>query len=213
MSNLAVGLGTSLSHTNLVVPATVRNEATLRLWTPAQGRSGLVVVARAPSLAAVVAGQIVEVETGFGQTGSHAYGGRVIPVNLGGLQIVGSSRQKEPARVIGHPDLASGASVQRGDILYVSVAEAIYRETRGENVEVHLTPTAEDNEALSDLRQRARHRWDSDRLPDGWTRPLPTQPVVPRTPAPDKDRSVGVLPEDLRALAQRIQAKDGEGQP
>ena len=134
-------------------------------------------------------------------------------MNLGGLQIVGTTRQKEPARVIGHPDLASGASVQRGDTLYVSVAEAIYRETRGEAIEIHLTPTPEDNEALSDLRQRARHRWDSDRLPDGWTRPLPAQPVAPRQPTPDKERSLGAMPEEVRALAERFRVKENDAMP
>jgi hypothetical protein len=105
---------------------------------------------------------------------------------------------------VGHPDLASGASVQRGDTLYVSVAEAIYRESRGEEVELHLTPTDEDGEALADLRARARHRWESDRLPDGWTRPLPPQqPAVN-----DKERSIGNLPEELRAIAERIRAKE-----
>jgi hypothetical protein len=127
------------------------------------------------------------------------------------LVIVSNSRQKEPTRVIGHPDLASGASVQRGETLYVSVAEAIYRESRGEDIELHLVPTEEDREALSDLRARARHRWDSDRLPDGWTRPLPANP----TPAPSKQAPLegvgsGTLSDDLRALAERIRAKEIE---
>jgi hypothetical protein len=128
---------------------------------------------------------------------------------LGGLTIVSNSRQKEPTRVIGHPDLASGASVQRGETLYVSVAEAIYRESRGEDVEVHLIPTPEDNEALADLRTRARQRWENDRLPDGWTRPLPP-PIEPREPTPSKERSLEPLPEELRALAERIRAKEEE---
>ena len=88
---------------------------------------------------------------------------------------MGITGQKEPARVIGHPDLASGVRVKRGDTLYVSVAEAIYRETQGKAVEIRLPASALDDEALSELRQRARHRWDSDRLPDDWTRPLPAQ--------------------------------------
>jgi len=127
-------------------------------------------------------------------------------VTLGGLVIVSNSRQKEPTRIVGHPDLASGASVQRGDTLYVSVAEAIYRESRGEEVELHLTPTDEDGEALSDLRARARHRWESDRLPDGWTRPLPQQPQPQAVNA--KERSLSNLPEELRAIAERIRAKE-----
>jgi hypothetical protein len=131
---------------------------------------------------------------------------------LGGLTIVSNSRQKEPTRVIGHPDLASGASVQRGDTLFVSVAEAIYRESRGEEVEIHLIPTSEDNEALSDLRARARQRWENDRLPDGWTRPLPPPTMVEpqQQPTPSKERSLEPLPEELRALAERIRAKEEE---
>jgi hypothetical protein len=127
---------------------------------------------------------------------------------LGGLVIVSNSRQKEPTRVIGHPDLASGASVQRGETLYVSVAEAIYRESRGEEVEVHLTPTPEDNDALGDLRTRARQRWENDRLPDGWTRPLP--PLEQQLPSPSKENSLEMLPEELRELAERIRAKEKE---
>ena len=96
--------------------------------------------------------------------------------------------------------------MQRGDTLYVSVAEAIYRESRGEEVEVHLAPTPEDGEALSDLRARARHRWENDRLPDGWTRPLPP-PVDKTVMAETEDER---LSEDLRALAERIRAKERE---
>ena len=168
-----------------------------RLWTPAQGASGLIVVAR-PALSLVVGGRILEIGQG------ELSGGRLRQVNLGGLVIVSNTRQKEPTRVIGHPDLASGASVQRGDALYVSVAEAIYRETRGEEVEIHLAPTPEDAEALSDLRVRARNRWENDRLPDGWTRPLPPMPK------PGKDQSIegGEMPDELRVLADRIRAKE-----
>ena len=127
-------------------------------------------------------------------------------MTLGGLVIVGSTRQKEPTRIIGHPDLASGASVQRGETLYVSVAEAVYRESRGEEVSIHLTPTHEDKEALSDLRVRARHRWESDRLPDGWTRPLPP---APQKPSPkDVTGSIEDMPDELRVLAERIRAKE-----
>jgi hypothetical protein len=106
---------------------------------------------------------------------------------------------------VGHPDLASGASVQRGNTLYVSVTEAIYRESRGEEVEIRLHPNDEDKEALGDLRARARHRWENDRLPDGWTRPLPLQTEPPTVNA--KERSITPLSEDLQALAERIRAK------
>ena len=120
-------------------------------------------------------------------------------VTPGGLIIVSSARRREPTRIIGHPDLASGASVQRGDTLYVSIAEAVYKESRGEQVELHFTPTEEDHDALKDLRSRARSRWENDRLPDGWTQPLP-----PPTP---KNTAVEGLPEELREVYQAILAK------
>jgi hypothetical protein len=124
---------------------------------------------------------------------------------VSGLVIVNGTRQKEPTRIIGHPDLASGASVQRGDTLYVSVAEAVYRESRGENVEIHLHPTEEDEVALADLRARARHRWENDRLPDGWTRPLPPPP----SSSPEQDKSLPEgMSDELRRLAKQIRAKE-----
>jgi hypothetical protein len=88
--------------------------------------------------------------------------------------------------------------VQRGDVLYVSIAEAVYRESRGETIELHFESTEEDNEALRELRVRARNRWENDRLPDGWTRPLPL-------PAPSPKKTG--LSEELRALAEEWNAR------
>lgn len=176
-------------HSSLVVSGGLSS----RLWTPDQGAAGLLVVARLRPLAAVVGGRIIEV----GASGRAAPQGGGRSVTPGGLFIVSSSRKKEPTRIVGHPDLASGASVQRGDTLYVSIAEAVYRESRGDQVELHFTPTDEDAEALQDLRARARSRWENDRLPDGWTRPLPPPP----TP---KTEGAGSLPPDLQALAEEI---------
>ncbi len=178
------------------------------LWTPSQGSSGLIVIPPPRPLVAVIGGHIVEISSANAvsevvDSVAYAIAGRLSRVMLGGLVTVSNSRQKEPTRIIGHPDLASGASVQRGDTLYVSIAEAIYRESRGEEVEIHLMPTPEDSEALSDLRTRARQRWENDRLPDGWTRPLPA-------PSPRKEEQIGVLPEELRSLAERLQAKESE---
>lgn len=177
-----------------------------RLWTPAQGVSGLVVVAQQsrPLLAVTSGGNIVSQVS----SGSAGFQGRVRSVTLGGLGSLSSTRQKEPTRVIGHPDLASGASVQRGETLYVSVAEAVYRESRGENVEIHLTPTDDDVSALADLRVRARQRWENDRLPDGWTRPLPPPPS--EEDKPDGKLALGEddLPDDLRRLAEQIRARE-----
>lgn len=196
-------------------PSSARTGSGSRLWTPAAGPSGMILIARPQPLLAVVGGVVLTAARPNESAaaiaiiaGSHADRGRIHPVNLVGLGM-GNTRQKEPTRVIGHPDLASGASVQRGETLYVSVAEAVYRESRGEEVEIHLMPTQEDAEALADLRSRARHRWESDRLPDGWTRPLPP----PQQPSP-KDahaESAGELPEELRALAERIRSRESRG--
>ncbi len=116
--------------------------------------------------------------------------------------------------MIGHPELASGTSVRQGESLYVSIAEAIYRQGQGEEVEIHFAPSAEDDQALAGFRARARRRWEGDRLPDGWTRPLP--PPAPKDEAPPA-RGGDDLPEELRTLAEQIRAKaatrpaDGRG--
>ena len=203
-----------------------------RLWTPTQGTSGLLYLPPPQPLLAVVGAYVVEVPqatpnalggllqrvlsgglTGSGHDipyseateGSRDFTRRLRQVTLGGLVIVSSSRQKEPTRIVGHPDLASGASVQRGNTLYVSVTEAVYRESRGEEVEIHLHPDGNDYEALDDLRVRARHRWDNDRLPDGWTRPLPPPPATLKVSS--KEASIEGLSDDLRSLAERFRAK------
>lgn len=208
--NQAVGGQTNDNATTALAPlGLIAPPQAPLLWTPAQSgaaASGLIVLARPRPFAVVVAGRIwergVATDDATAQETEQTGRGRAT-VTLGGLVIVSSARQKEPTRVIGHPDLASGASVQRGETLYVSVAEAIYREGRGEIVEVHLTPTDEDASALGDLRVRARQRWDNDHLPDGWTRPLPPPP------SPTKDESIGAddLPDELRALADRFRVK------
>lgn len=174
-----------------------------RLWTPGDGLSGLVVVARTRPLLAVVGHRVVEVDSD-----NRGQRERREAVTLGGLVIINASRRPEPKRVVGHPDLASGTSVRHQDRLYVSVAEAVYRQSQGEEVEIHLMPTEEDKEALTDFRARARRRWESDRLPDGWTRPLP--PPAPRMEAP---RDESDLPRDLRELAERIRAKTEQNFP
>lgn len=111
------------------------------------------------------------------------------------------SRQREPGRIIGHPDLASWTTIMCGETLYISIAEAIYRERQGEEVEIHLTPTEEDREALTDLRHRTRRRWEEDHLPDGWTQPL-HQPKTEVCQVSKEEKET--LPEDLQVLAHQI---------
>jgi len=120
--------------------------------------------------------------------------------------MITGDEKKEP-KVIGHPDLAAGASVNRGDILYTSIQEAIYRESRGENVEIHFYSTEEDDAVLADLRARARKRWTGDRLPDGWTRPLPPN----KYQAIDPEAKPGQLSAELEALAAEIRACEKSG--
>lgn len=181
-------LATGRLHSLFTVP---------RLWTPDQGASGLIVLPPPRTLSVVVGGRVVAMESRRVNS-TNTVQEEQVQATPGGLIIVSSSRKREPARTIGHPDLASGASVQRGDLLYVSIAEAVYRESRGETVELHFESTEEDNEALRDLRVRARNRWENDRLPDGWTRPLPL-------PAPTPKKTG--LSEELRALAEEWNAR------
>ena len=173
------------------------------LWTPSHGASGLILIACPRPISLVIGGRIVE-RSGTGglelPPTVDPGAGRRLERTPGGLIIVSSARRREPTRIVGHPDLASGASVQRGDTLYVSIAEAVYKESHGEPVELHFTPTEEDNDALKDLRVRARNRWENDRLPDGWTRPLPPPP----TPKSD---AIDSIPEALQEAYSELMAK------
>ncbi|WP_309710989.1 hypothetical protein [Armatimonas sp.] len=186
----------------MLAPARLLDLLTPRLWTPDQGAAGLIFIPPPRRLITVVGGQIAS--AGDRGSASRAVQRERFEATPGGLIIVSSSRKKEPGRTIGHPDLASGASVQRGDVLYVSIAEAVYRESRGETVELHFESTDEDNEALRELRVRARNRWENDRLPDGWTRPLPL-------PAPSPKKTG--LSEELRALAEEWNARQRGPEP
>lgn len=195
----------------------VSRPATPTLWTPERGPSGLLVVACARPLLAVVGHRVVECTSAWahGSAGADDHRRERTSVTLGGLIIISTNTRSEPTQVIGHPDLATGASVRQGDTLYVSVAEAVYRQGQGDEVDIHLISTAEDDAALAGFRSRARKRWEDDRLPDGWTRPL--HPPVPRTEAPltarpkeEPPRPGGDfddLPEELRTLAEQLRAK------
>lgn len=192
----------------------VSGPAASTLWTPERGPSGLLVVVRPRPLLAVVGHRVVECGSARAHGGADAAAQRreTTSVTLGGLIIISTTTRSEPTRVIGHPDLATGASVRQGDTLYVSVAEAVYRQGQGDEVDIHLISTPEDDAALAGFRARARKRWEDDRLPDGWTRPLPpprteTPLVRPKEEPPRSGSDFDDLPEELRALAEQIRAK------
>ena len=168
------------------------------LWIPRQSVAGLIYIPPPRRLTIVLGGRVTAQET-KAQLRDTTTRPETLRVTPGGLIIVSSSRKREPNRIIGHPDLASGASVQRGETLYVSIAEAVYRESRGEEVELHFTSSDEDNEALRELRARARSRWENDRLPDGWTHPNPPPPT-PKT-------IDSGLPEELRAPLEEFRSR------
>lgn len=64
-----------------------------------------------------------------------------------------------------------GANVRKDDTLYISISEAIYRQRQGEDVELHFTPTIEDEKTLAYTKEQVWKQWEADTLPDGWTRP------------------------------------------
>jgi hypothetical protein len=76
--------------------------------------------------------------------------------------------------VIGHPDLASGAQWDCGDIVYVSYREAIDRRRFGMTSRIAFPQdlTEEDEANVADLRERAQARWREDKCSvlDGWGR-------------------------------------------
>ena len=69
-----------------------------------------------------------------------------------------------------------GATVRKDDTLYVSISEAIYRQHRGEDVELHFTSTSEDDNTLACTKEQVWKQWDNDTLSDGWTRPRSVSP-------------------------------------
>ncbi|MFM7321812.1 MAG: hypothetical protein ACKO5K_09850, partial [Armatimonadota bacterium] len=137
-----------------------------RLWLPDHGPAGLIVVARARPLALVVGGRIVD--TAPPAQPEPAPQALRESRTTSGLILLTRSPRNEPARVVGHPDLATHARFRRGDTLYVSIAEAVHRESRGEVVEIHFEPYDVDREALAGVAARARRQWEGDQLPDGW---------------------------------------------
>jgi hypothetical protein len=141
----------------------------LQIWTPEQGASGLIIIPKPTPILIVTGGRV------------HSWTPQQVspteptaPVELhrtsGGILIV-KQRPAKPRRIIGHPELAMGATVRKDDTLYVSISEAIYRQHQGEEVELHFTSTSDDDITLSYTKQQVWKQWDEDTLPDGWTRP------------------------------------------
>lgn len=60
--------------------------------------------------------------------------------------------------------------MRKDDTLYISISEAIYRQRQGEDVELHFTPTDEDETTLAYTKEQVWKQWEADTLPDGWTR-------------------------------------------
>lgn len=93
-----------------------------------------------------------------------------------------ASIRKAPIH-IGHPDLCPGAHMEskKHGLVYVSIPEAIFLERTSEfAVEIHWTPTALDEELLAGVRDRARARFQKDRMADGWfARQFDTTPIAP----------------------------------
>ncbi len=135
-----------------------------QLWTPDQGASGLIVVARQRPLLLVVGGQVVENAPNPQTPATPLRETR----SAGGLIIL--SRSTEKPRIVGHPDLATQTRYRRGETLYVSISEALWLESQGEDVELHFQPEPEDQDALAEVKQKVRRRWENDHLPDGWSR-------------------------------------------
>jgi hypothetical protein len=76
--------------------------------------------------------------------------------------------------VIGHPEMAAGSFIDNGNVLYVSVEEAL-RLKFYEGfacVVIRLTPTDADQKAVQPLRDRITHMRRTDVLSeiDGWMR-------------------------------------------
>lgn len=143
----------------------------LNIWTPDHGASGLIIIPKPTPILLVSGGRV---QTWVPRTAQPA--ATQAPTNAvdiqqttGGIFIV-KHRPAKPRRVIGHPELATGATVRKDDTLYISISEAIYRQRQGEDVELHFTPTDEDETTLAYTKEQVWKQWEADNLPDGWTR-------------------------------------------
>lgn len=138
----------------------------LRIWTPEQGHSGLIIIPKPKPILVVRAGQILTHE--IPSTHSQTQPSTVLDVTANGILIFKRS-VPEPKRIIGHPELASGNQIRVNGTLYVSIQEGIYLQGQGATVDLHFLPTHEDTAALESVKRKVRSAWDDDSLSDGWT--------------------------------------------
>lgn len=148
----------------------------LNIWTPDRGSSGLIIIPKPTPILLVSGGRIHSLAPTRPQplptqTSNNAAD---IHQTSSGIFIV-KHRPAKPRRIIGHPELATGATVRKDDTLYISISEAIYRQRQGEDVELHFTPTIEDDKTLAYTKEQVWKQWEDDTLPDGWTRPRSAQ--------------------------------------
>ena len=141
----------------------------LQIWTPRQGASGLIIIPK-PTPILIVTGGRVHSWTPQQTRPTQPSATVELHRTTGGILVV-KQRPAKPRRIIGHPELAMGATVRKDDTLYVSISEAIYRQHQGEEVELHFTSTSEDDTTLACTKEQVWKQWDEDTLPDGWTRP------------------------------------------
>jgi len=179
----------------------------LHIWTPEQGASGLIIIPK-PAPILLVSGGRIQTWTPQPslQTSTPLSSDEVnIQRTASGILIV-KNRPSRPRRVIGHPELASGARVRKDDTLYVSMSEAIYRQNQGEDVEMHFASTPDDDKTLAYTKEQVWKQWDNDRLPDGWTRSRSASPIKRDASAAETTRLV-TSPggaSDLTAALERL---------
>jgi len=180
-----------------------------QIWTPNQGASGLIIIPKPTPILLVTGGRI---ETWTPQTTQpitpqSPSDGVDIHRTSGAILIV-KNRPKRPRRIIGHPELATGASVRKDDTLYVSISEAVYRQQQGEEVELHFASTADDDNTLAYTKEQVWKQWNNDTLSDGWTRRRTMSPndqaiTQPKSIATANDTDLTSALERLRGLQAR----------
>ena len=148
----------------------------LNIWIPDHGASGLIIIPKPTPILLVSGGRVQTWTPRTAQPVATQAPTNALDIQQtsGGIFIV-KHRPAKPRRIIGHPELATGATVRKDDTLYISISEAIYRQRQGEDVELHFTPTDEDETTLAYTKEQVWKQWEADSLPDGWTRRRTTQ--------------------------------------